>query len=478
MNAPHTPHNPNAIHGPVTNPRDVAVTALRDRDGNVSAHLDRLLAEARLGPVDRAFARELALGALRRRATLRAALERLLVFPMDKLRHGAMLEIFDVALYQIFFLDRVPPHAVVNEAVEQAARFNHRKKAGLVNGVLRGLLRSLGSFEQGPPPLASNVVAVSPSQFRRCDRPLLPEPSQETEFLAAACSLPLELARRWLSRFGSLPKAFDLAMAANVRAPLVLRVNRLKTSPEEVLARFAAEAVAAAPHASGVSIVLLEPRNVTELPGFAEGWFQPQDPTATAVGLACAELDLFGAETRVLDFCAAPGTKTTHLAELMSDAGSILALDVTGEKLAKIEENCRRLGVTNVTTGLAQSAGSLQQGTFDLVLADVPCSNTGVLSRRAEARWRFSESALAKLVRDQYQLAAMAWRFVKPGGYFVYSTCSIEPEECGDVVRRLARHHRGEIIREHLTLPVVGESMRWQDGGYYAILRAKFFREE
>jgi len=491
-----------------THPRDIAVAALRDREGNVSAHLDRLLAGARLGPVDRAFARELALGALRRRGTLRAVLERFLAFPMEKLRHGAMLAIFDVALYQIFFLDRVPPFAAVNEAVEQTARFNHRKQSGLVNGVLRNLLRALGPFEQGPPPLEANVVAVSSSQFRRCNRPLLPDPSQQpAEFLAAACSLPLELACRWLARFGPLERAFALGMAANVRAPLVLRVNRLRASPADLLARFADASVAAAPHVNGASVVLLEPRNVPDLPGFAEGWFQPQDPTATAVGLACAELGLLDGEgIRVLDFCAAPGTKTTHLAELMGrgagilpaasavEAGlssssdqshgapnaggtpaprSILALDVAGEKLAKIEENCRRLGVTNVTTGLSQSAGSLEPGSFDLVLADVPCSNTGVLSRRAEARWRFSEPALVQLVRDQHELASMAWRFVKPGGHFVYSTCSIEPEECGDITRRLTRHGCGELLREHLTLPTTDTPANWHDGGYFAVLRAR-----
>jgi len=518
---------------PFTNPRDVAVAALRDRDGNVSAHLDRLLAEGRLGPVDRAFARELALGALRRRGTLRSALERLLDFPIDQLRHGAMLNIFDVALYQIFFLDRVPPFAAVNEAVEQTARFTHRKKAGLVNGVLRSLLRSLGPVEQGAPPLEANVIAASATQFRRSERPLLPEPSREAEFLAAACSLPLALARRWLTRFGPLPRAFALGMQANARAPLVLRVNRLKASPAELLSRFEAEGISAAAHENGVSVVLLESRNVAELPGFDEGWFQPQDATATAVGQACAALGLFSGEgAAVLDFCAAPGTKTTHLAELMGTAGvsrgegvspsrlagilpardgedsfsyssdpaygshnagelaatkrsedgtpasrygsgTILALDVSGEKLAKIEENCRRLGVTNVTTGLTQQAGGLAPASFDVVLADVPCSNTGVLARRAEARWRFDEASLGPLVRDQHWLASTAWRFVKPGGHFVYSTCSIEPEECADVIRRLIRQCGGEMVREHLTLPSGPAPTSWRDGGYYAVLRAR-----
>jgi len=460
-----------AQNGPLTNPRDLAVQALRDRDGNVSARLDRLLAEARLGPVDRAFARELALGALRRRGTLRAVLERCLAFPMERLRRGAVVEIFDIALYQIFFLDRVPPFAAVNEAVEQAARFGHTKQSGLVNGVLRRLLRALGPFEQGRPPLEATVVAASLSQFRRCEHPLLPEPSRGAEFLAAACSLPQELARRWLSRQGPLERAFALGMSVNERAPLVLRVNRLKASPDALLSRLAEAGVSALPHANGASVVLLESRNVTELPGFDEGWFQPQDATATAMGQVCAELGLLDGAARVLDFCAAPGTKTTHLAELMGDAGTILALDVSTEKLAKIEDNCRRLGVTNVTTALAPSAGALSPGTFDLVLADVPCSNTGVLARRPEARWRFSESALAQLVRDQHELVSMAWRFVKPGGVFVYSTCSIEPEECGDVVARLTRHHQGELLREHLTLPESTDPAHWRDGGYHAVLR-------
>jgi 16S rRNA (cytosine967-C5)-methyltransferase len=177
---------------------------------------------------------------------------------------------------------------------------------------------------------------------------------------------------------------------------------------------------------------------------------------------------------KVLDFCAAPGTKTTHLAERMGNQGSIFAVDVSQERLRLIHENCRRLGVTIVSTQLAEQVGGLVPRSFDMVLADVPCSNTGVLSRRAEARWRFSEESLAALVKDQQFLAAAAAEFVAPGGRLIYSTCSMEPEECSGVIRRLVdRSGRLRLLREQLTLPAgADDATKWYDGGYHAVLQA------
>jgi len=461
---------------PLTNPRDVAVLALRDREGNVSAHLDRLLAASRFGPVDRSFARELALGTLRRRETLLAVLKHYLARPIEELP-GVLPEVLLVALYQVLFLDRVPEFAAVNEAVEQATRFNYRRQSGLVNGVLRNIVRQLSTFETGTPPVAGNIVAVGPNQFRRCERALFPDPKNKpAEYLAAAMSLPVDLAARWVQNYGPLERTVALAMQANVRAPVVLRVNALKATAPQLMERLAAAGVPVALHENGVSVVVLEHRSVIDMPGFAEGWFQPQDPTATAVGLVCAEFAMAKpGELHVLDMCAAPGTKTTHLAELMKNKGSILALDIGEAKLERINSNCQRLGVSIVTTGLAQSAGALTPGSFDLVLADVPCTNTGVLARRPEARWRFTAKTMGQTVRDQQLLVATAAQFVRPGGHLVYSTCSIEPEECGELVNRLV-HRWGKctVLREKLTLPSGGEEpTKWYDGGYCAVLRAK-----
>ncbi|MCD6304601.1 MAG: RsmB/NOP family class I SAM-dependent RNA methyltransferase, partial [Planctomycetes bacterium] len=197
------------------------------------------------------------------------------------------------------------------------------------------------------------------------------------------------------------------------------------------------------------------------------GAVQPQDASATAVVLAAG----VAKGMRVMDFCAAPGTKTTHLAEEMDNEGSILAVDVSEDKLEKIRSNCRRMGVTIVETMLAEKIGSLTPESFDLVLADVPCSNTGVLARRAEARWRFDEQALGRLVADQKRLLALAGRFVRPSGRLVYSTCSIEPEECSGVTRWLAAAEgRFELVKEELFLPAgADEPTRWRDGGYVAV---------
>jgi 16S rRNA (cytosine967-C5)-methyltransferase len=145
-------------------------------------------------------------------------------------------------------------------------------------------------------------------------------------------------------------------------------------------------------------------------------------------------------------------------------------VDVSRSKLDKIETNCKRMGISIVSTCLADQVGGLDPGSFDLVLVDVPCSNTGVLARRAEARWRFDPQALVKLTEDQRALVELARQFARGGGRMVYSTCSIEPEECGELAHRV----RGmNMLREQLTLPAgADDSTRWCDGGYFAVFEA------
>ena len=457
--------------GTNSNPRDIAVEALRDRAGNVSAHLERLLEGAELGPSDRALARELALGAVRRRGTLDAVLRAFLDQP-DRPLPNPLPAILQVGLYQILFLDRVPDFAAVNEAVQQAARLRHKRQSGLVNGVLRTVVRELSPPDPSGPRFAPNAIPVSGTVFRTTARAVFSDPQAEpAKYLSEAFSLPADLARRWLSRSGDLHKAAELALHANTRAPLILRVNRLKRDLAAAAAALAAQGVEALPHANGSSLVLRESVNVRALEAFREGAVTPQDPTATAVVEAAKPRS----GMRVLDFCAAPGTKTVHLAEMMGNEGQITAVDVSPPKLAKIEDNCRRMGIDIVETLLSEKLGGLDPKSFDMALVDVPCSNTGVLARRAEARWRFDERRLANLVRDQRALAAMAAEFVRPGGTVVFSTCSMEPEECDGVVKWLLEKRSDvKLIREQLTLPRgADDPSRWCDGGYFAILAVR-----
>lgn len=448
--------------------RDIAIRALRDRSGNVTAHLDRLVSRAGMGGPEGRLARELALGTVRRRGTLAAVLGAFLTRP-DSPLPALLRHILHVALYQILFLDRIPDFAAVSEAVGQTRRLGRPQGAGLVNAVLRAVLRELAETETGPPPRAPDVIPVGPNAFRRAARKVLPDPAADAPgYLAAAYSLPPLLAKRWIARFGSLDAAIGPAMHANCRAPLILRVNTLRACVADVLASLGELVPPAVPHANRRSVVL-PGGDVTGLAPFRDGLVQPQDATATAVGAAT------GVEPgmRVLDLCAAPGTKTTHMGELMENRGEIVAVDVSDEKLRLIEENCRRLGVTIVRTLAASQLGSLGPESFDVVLADVPCSGTGVLARRPEARWRFRQGAVARLTRQQRLLAAAAARFVRPGGRLVYSTCSLEPEECEQIAEHLLRCdaalHR---VRDELTLPGGADNpAEWHDGGYVAIFR-------
>ncbi len=454
------------------NPRDIAVWALSDRNGYVSMRLDNLLAKGNLSPQDRALARELALGACRRRATLEALLEKFMQQPGRHLP-GSLNQILEVAVYQMVFLDRVPDHAAVNEAVEQTVRHRHKRKSGMVNGVLRTIGRKVSKVLEGAPPPASDVIPVGPGIYRKADRPVFPEPLKNpAEYLGAAYSIPSTLAARWIGRFGSLQAAVDVAACANVRAPIVMRVNRLKADVQTVLDSLSADGAEAIAHDNGQSVVLLGRKALSELAAFNEGLGQVQDPTATALVLAAAPQP----EMKVLDFCAAPGTKTTHIAERMHNRGSITAVDTTPEKLQCVKDNCRRMGISIVETLLAENIGSSPAThSFDLVLADVPCSNTGVLARRAGARWNFSAESLRRLVENQQKLLTDTAQFVKPGGKLVYSTCSIEPEECGDIVKWfVGRDENFAVVEEKLTLPGgAGEPAGWHDGGYYAVLKTK-----
>ncbi len=452
--------------------RDVAVKALRDRSGNVSAHVRRILSGSTLSHPEKALATELALGVVRRRATLEAMISALLTRPGQSLP-SALREILNVAVYQILFLDRVPDFAAVSEAVNQAHRLGKSRQSGLVNGVLRSLLRELSEPIEGKAPPQPDVIQISSNVYRKLGRPVFPDPeSDAAAYLAAAGSIPGELANRWIDRFKTLNKALAYTVHANTRAPLIVRVNTLKTNLQDLVSALTQQGAAVSNHENGVSLVIegfSQGQGLTDIPAFREGLIQPQDPTATAVGFAMG----VNPGMKVLDVCAAPGTKTTHLAELMHNEGEIIAIDVSQEKTSLIESNCSRMGISIVKTMQAEAAGSLEPGWFDAVLVDAPCSNTGVLARRPEARWRFSKAGLSKLVDDQKSIAQIASLFVRPGGRLVYSTCSIESEECGQVARWLCKQSRHlSIVKEKLTLPGGADDMRrWHDGGYFAIIQ-------
>ena len=451
--------------------RELALQSLLDRQGMVSLHMARLLADWRpSSPAEAALAMELTHGVMRRRRTL-DAIARAYSDRPNKGMSPAIRQILRLAIYQIVFLDRIPGFAAVNEAVA-ACRSRQPRRAGFVNAVCRNIARCVGPAQAAPAPMTGHAVAISPEVHRSFDRRLFRPPEEgAARFLAELCSLPDDLARRWLARASSLEAAVAEALQSVARPPVVARVNAARAAVPDVLKALAATGVQAAAHVNGMSVVFVGHVNVAELAVFRDGLITPQDATATAV----APVLRVRPGMRVLDFCAAPGTKTTHLGELMGGQGEIVAVDVSDEKLAQIAEAARRCGLDLIRTCLAGGVASLTPGSFDRVLVDVPCSNTGVLARRVEARWRFRADRLGRLAADQRRLLAMAAMFVRPGGRLVYSTCSVEPEENQHAVRGfLRRHSHVKLVTERHVGPLgFAPPHRYHDGGYSAVLSVR-----
>ncbi|MBT3199867.1 MAG: hypothetical protein HN350_08115 [Phycisphaerales bacterium] len=449
--------------------RAVALKGFRDREGNVMAHVDRLAGENELSSADRGLAMELAAGVIKRRATLMAILKPMLKRPKQRLPL-IVSDIILLGLYQILFLDRVPAHAAVNETVNIAHDFGQDRHIGLINGVLRSALRFYPAPIEGPPPLEANIIPKGPNSYYKAAKDIFFDPSADpAEYLACAYSIPMDLAERWIGEYKGLEPAAEIAMHANGRPPMTVRPNTLKTDTAALLARFAEADISADPHANGLSIIVHDRGAALTSKMFYEGLFQPQDATATSACISAAPKP----GMRVLDTCAAPGTKTTHLAEIMQNKGEVVALDIP-QKLGLITSNCRRLGISIVKTVPASQLGSLDPYSFDVVIADVPCSNTGVLARRPEARWRFEEKMLTGLIKDQRFLALAAASFVKPGGRLIYSTCSLEDEENGGVAAYVDRKSEHlSLVREKLTRPTgAADPTKWRDGGYHAVFES------
>jgi len=299
----------------------------------------------------------------------------------------------------------------------------------------------------------------------------LPDPkSNPAEYLSTVFTLPIWLANDWLAQFG-FEKAREICFGSSRRPGLYIRPNPLKTTTEN-LARKLQEAdidfdiVPDAP-----MIRISSGKAVTQLPGFAEGLFAVQDLTAShAVRILEPKPG-----SKILDLCAAPGIKATQLAEITGDAAEIIATDINPDRLKLIEQNTTRLGTASVSILAYEDfkRRAAELGPFDAVLLDVPCSNTGVLARRIEVRYRVNPAAIKEIAKTQSQLLQQAAPMIKPGGKICYSTCSIQKEENTERIKEfLAQNPNFKLESENLTLPSPQHPTQKQDhdGGYVAIL--------
>ena len=450
---------------PSRNPRRHAIEIISlALDGRNFAQ-DEIEARIRVGGLSEPDGRlmaQIAFGVIRRRLTLDTILSALLTRPPGHL-DPAVLQILRAGACQVVFMDRIPPHAAVSESVSLTRATGHAKAAGLVNAVLRRLTRvchktDADGFE------SRRRLPLGAGRWATFDLDVLPAPEERVAYLAALHSFPPDVVARWIERRGEA-EAVRLMATANFPAPLSLRPNPLRNTAAELVAVLAEEGVQATVSPSGRTLLLPAHTRVTDLQAFRDGRAQPQDDSAAAV---VPLLDPQPGET-VLDLCAAPGGKTTQIAERMRDEGTLMAVDVSQQKLARVQENLDRLGLPPAACVKANGADFAEQWQrrFDAVLVDAPCSNSGVLRRRPEARWRLTDQALRELTTIQADLLRAALKTLRAGGRLVYSTCSIESEENGELVRRVLAEAGARLVNEVEILPSEAG-----DGAYLALIQA------
>ena len=422
--------------------------------------LERELAKTNLAPLDRGLATELAYGAIRQRFLLDAWID----------AHGRLKAnrqpprlrwLLHIGLYQLLFSSRVPASAAVNTSVQLAKEAGFAQLAPVVNGLLRAVARAHNPH---------GAEADTPRPLHPWQGLALPDAAAAS--LALRHSLPPWLATQLL-QWCRPEEAEAFGHSSNTPPALDLRINRRRSSRAEVLAAFGAAGLTARAlddQEWGLCLAAAS-GDLRGLPGFKEGHWCVQDRTAQAIAPLLAPQP----GQRVLDACAAPGGKSTQLAELMDDQGEIWAVDRSEARLKKVVANAERLGMVSLQVLAADAADLLEirpqwRGYFDRILVDAPCSGLGTLARHADARWRIQPDTIAELASQQQRLLERLAPLLQPTGRLVYATCTVHPQENGDVVAAfLACQPSWQLIHQQQWWP----SAQAGDGFYAAVLEPR-----
>ena len=438
------------------NVRDAALSILieiNDNQAYSNLLLHRTIEKYGIEAKDRGLLTELTYGTLQHRMTLDYYLEPFVRGKLDKW----VRELLRISLYQIVYLTKIPPHAVVHEAVEIAKRRGHKRIAPTVNGILRSILRkgvrSLDKLEDG------------------------------VEKISIETSHPEWLIARWIELYGE-EDATAMAHENNNPAPIAMRVNTVKMTRDEAVAALESEGFEVSLGEIVAESLISNSGNPANTEAYKQGLVTIQDESSM---LPVNALDL-APGMKVLDMCAAPGGKTTHIAEKMNNEGEVFAHDVHNHKIKLIEANAERLGLTSITAKSGDSRKLVDvygESSFDRILLDAPCSGFGVIRRKPEIKYVKNEADVEGLLTIQSELLATAEKLIKPNGIIVYSTCTVEYEENRGMVEKfLENHEKMELIPlpnledntklaiENHTLQVLPQHFGG-DGFFVAALRKK-----
>ena len=397
------------------------------------------------------LATEIVYGTLSRLNTIDWMANQFLKKPMQKLEPW-LRNLLRMSIYQLHYLDRIPDHAIVNEAVKEAKKHGHKGMVGLVNGVLRNYIRSKQEL-------------TVPAQWPKFKK------------IAIEHSHPEWLVKRWLSTFGE-KDTIQMCQTNNQPPPVSVRVNELRASKQTVVEQLKKEhpdAIIQESSLSNTGLLVSQAGNAAASWSFREGFCTIQDESSMLVGFAVNPKPGMS----VLDTCAAPGGKTTHLAEKMGNEGVIIALDIHPHKLKLIQENANRLGITIIHTKQADARdlpADLSTAPFDRILVDAPCSGFGVIRRKPDLKWQRQEKDIAAIAQMQVEILKQAAGWLKPGGTLIYSTCTVDPEENARLVHRFLDENQEFSLDSSLIqdMPTVLHPHFHKSGGYIQILPHHF----
>ena len=466
------------------NAREIATAVLNrfdPKDSYAGPILNKLLDKTK----ERQRATDLVFGTIRNRTAIDMVIAKFADCPVERIP-PKLLNIIRVASFELLYSPQTAEYSIVNEAVESAKAGAGAKQTGFVNAVLRQIARHITNRQiKLSEANIKRTLPQTPATGCELDTDILPDPkTSPARYFSIAFSLTEWLITDWLGEFGA-ELTRQICFASNRRPSIYIRPNTLKTTTQQLLEKFrqadidfeivpnvipAQVGIQKSDDADDSMIKLKAAKAVTELPGFAEGEFTVQDITASqAVRILQPQ-----PEWTILDLCAAPGTKTTQLAERTGDSAKIIATDIDGDRLEKVKENTTRLGITSVNTvpyeELLNSEFEILNSKFDCILLDVPCSNTGVLAKRVEARYRIKPKAIKELTKIQSELLKTASQILKPQGKICYSTCSIQKAENSGLVRNFLLENKNfKLESEKLTLPSAESPDH--DGGYIAIIK-------
>jgi 16S rRNA (cytosine967-C5)-methyltransferase len=414
-----------------TNPRQLTLLCLREIEKGAYAEiaLERVSSQGNLSLRDRGLLTELVYGIVRRKRSLDQLINQFAKKSSDRQPPDLRL-ILQIGLYQLRYVNHIPPSAAVNTTVDLAKINNLSGLTGVINGILRQYLRQRENTEE-----------------------VLQLPDNLTQKIAIKHSFPDWLIDHWLTVLGAEETEL-LATAYNQSPTIHLRVNPLKTTLEQVKLALIDRGltVTELPYVSHGLKLGGTVGKITELPGYDQGWWTVQDSSAQLVTYL---LDPQPDEV-IIDSCAAPGGKTTHMAELMGDRGVIWAIDRTSSRLKKLAQNQQRLDLKSINRIVGDSRELHRFNNYaDRVLLDAPCSGLGTLHRRADARWQKTPDTIQELAKLQGELLENNAQWVKPGGILVYATCTIHPlENEGVILPFLDTHPQWEIV------PPIGDRFR------------------